>query len=146
MNERVTGEYIFSTDKARLDINLIHDFLANRSYWARGIPMETVRKSIEHCLTAGVYHHNKQVGFARVITDYTTFAYLADVFIVEDYRRKGLSKQLMQFIMDQDFVKDIRRFMLATKDAHRLYASFGFVPLDQPELFMQIHHLNKYNH
>lgn len=144
MNERVLGEYLISTDKARLDIDLIHDFLANRSYWAKGIPMETVRKSVEHCLTVGVYHQHQQIGFARVITDYTTFAYLADVFIVEGYRQKGLSKQLMQFIMDQDFVKEIRRFVLATKDAHSLYASFGFEPLNQPELFMQIHHLNKY--
>ena len=144
MNERVIGEYTISTDKARLDITTIHDFLANQSYWAMGIPIETVRKFIDHCLTVGVYHQDKQVGFARGITDYTTFAYLADVFIIEAYRKKGLSKQLMQFIMDLEFVKDIRRFVLATKDAHSLYASFGFVPLDQPELFMQIHHLNKY--
>jgi GNAT superfamily N-acetyltransferase len=144
MNERVIGEYLISTDKAKLDIPLIHDFLANRSYWAMGIPLETVQQSIQHCLSVGVYHTTGQVGFARVITDYTTFAYLADVFIIETHRRKGLSKQLMQFILDQEFVTQIRRFVLATRDAHSLYASFGFKPLDHPELFMQIHYLNKY--
>lgn len=91
MNERVIGEYTISTDKARLDITTIHDFLANQSYWAIGIPIETVRKFIDHCLTVGVYHQDKQVGFARVITDYTTFAYLADVFIIEEYRKKNLT-------------------------------------------------------
>jgi GNAT superfamily N-acetyltransferase len=95
-------------------------------------------------MAVGVYSTSGQVGFARVITDYTTFAYLADVFILEEYRRQGLSKQLIQFILDQQFVKHVRRFVLATRDAHSLYASFGFRPLDNPDLFMQIHTPNKY--
>jgi GNAT superfamily N-acetyltransferase len=144
MNERVIGAYFISTDKAKLDIPLIHDFLANHSYWAIGIPLEMVQQFVEHCLTVGVYHTTGQVGFARVITDYTTFAYLADVFILEEHRKRGLSKELIRFILEQDFVKQLRRFVLATRDAHSLYASFGFTPLDNPDLFMQIHTPNKY--
>jgi GNAT superfamily N-acetyltransferase len=144
MAEVQLGEYLISTDKSRLDMACIHDFLSNHSYWAKGIPIETVRKSTEHCMTFGVYYGQQQVGFARVISDYATFAYLADVFIVETHRKKGLSKELIRFILAQEEFQGLRRFMLATRDAHVLYASFGFEPLKNPESFMNIHHPNVY--
>jgi N-acetylglutamate synthase-like GNAT family acetyltransferase len=144
MTERTIGDYLISTDKSKLDVPLIHDFLTNRSYWAKGIPLQTVQQAIEHSMAIGVYHSSGQVGFARVITDYTTFAYMADVFILEAHRKQGLSKQLIQFILDQEFTKQVRRLVLATRDAHSLYASFGFTPLDNPDSFMQIHTPNKY--
>ncbi|QHT66575.1 GNAT family N-acetyltransferase [Rhodocytophaga rosea] len=144
MAETQFGEYLISTDKSRLDIGCIHDFLSNHSYWAKGIPIETVRRSIEHCMAFGVYHGRQQVGFARVISDNTTFAYLGDVFIVEEHRKKGLSKALVRFILAQPEFGGLRRFLLATRDAHSLYASFGFEPLKNPESFMNIHHPNVY--
>jgi GNAT superfamily N-acetyltransferase len=144
MAEIQFGEYLISTDKSRLDLTCIHDFLSNHSYWAKGIPMETVRRSIEHCMAFGVYHGQQQVGFARVISDYTTFAYLADVFIVEAHRKKGLSKELIKFILAQQEFQGLRRFLLATRDAHALYASFEFKPLGSPESFMQIHNPQPY--
>jgi N-acetylglutamate synthase-like GNAT family acetyltransferase len=144
MAETRFGEYLISTDKSRLDMACIHDFLSNHSYWAKGISMETLRRSTEHCMTFGVYHGKQQVGFARVISDYATFAYLADVFIVEAHRKKGLSKELIRFILAQPEFQGLRRFLLATRDAHALYASFGFEPLKNPELFMNIHHPNVY--
>lgn len=144
MAETYFGEYIISTDKSRLDFTCIHDFLSNHSYWAKGIPMETVQKSTEHCMAIGVYHGKQQVGFARVISDYTTFAYLADVFIVEAHRKKGLSKELIKFILAREEFQGLRRFLLATRDAHSLYASFGFKPLGTPESFMQIHNPQAY--
>lgn len=139
------GEYSISTDKSKLDIACIHDFLSNHSYWAKGIPAETVRQFIKHSLTFGVYYGNQQVGFARIISDYATFAYLADVFIVEAHRRKGLSKKLIAFILAQEELKGLRRIMLGTRDAHALYASFGFEPLNKPEIFMQIHNPTIYS-
>ena len=144
MKEKQIGEYIISTDKSKLDINVIHDFLCNRSYWGKGISREMVEKLNKHCMVVGVYHGFTQVGYARVITDYASFAYLSDVFIVEEHRKKGLSKQLVQFIVEHEELQGLRRFMLATQDAHSLYASFGFRPLNHPEWFMQIHNPNVY--
>jgi GNAT superfamily N-acetyltransferase len=136
--------FLFSTNKDLLDVNYIHQFLSEKSYWAPGIPMHLVKKSIENSLCIGIYEERKQIGFARVITDYTTFGYLADVFVDEAYRGKGLSKNLMEFILSFEETSLFRRFLLATRDAHALYAQFGFTPLSKPELFMQIHHPSKY--
>lgn len=130
-------DFEISTDPARLDVDFIHGFL-RRSYWAEGIPREVVEKSIAHALCYGVYHAERQVGFARVITDYATFAYLADVFVIEAYRGRGLSKWLMACIMEHPELQGLRRWMLATRDAHGLYARFGFAPLDTPESIMSI--------
>ena len=126
INEKNIGEFLYSTDKTKLNIEYIHYFLSKESYWAKNIPIELVKTSIEGSLCFGVYHQGKQIGFARVITDYATFGYLADVFIDKNYRGKGLSKELMKFIMEQEVIKKLRRFMLATLDAHSLYAQFGF--------------------
>src|SRR6266852_8197657 len=114
------GEYIISTDKCRLDLLVVHGFLT-ASYWAAGIPLEVVKKSIEHSLSFGVYKGDKQVGFARVITDYATFAWIADVFILDSFRGQGLGKWLMEAIIEHPELQGFRRWVLATKDAHDLY-------------------------
>ena len=130
------GEYSISTDKHRLDLSVIHSFLAT-SYWAEGIPFETVKKSIEYSLNFGVYTTGKQVGFARVITDYATYAYIGDEFLLEDFRGQGLSKWLMQVIADHPELQGLRRWALLTSDAHELYRKTGFQEPLNPELYME---------
>ena len=130
------GEYYISTDKSRLDLAVIHDFLTT-SYWAAGIPIETVKKSLEHSLNFGVYKEDAQVGFARVITDYATFAYIGDVFILEDYRGRGLSNWLMQVIADHAELQGLRRWVLLTRDAHGLYRKTGFMEPVNPGRYME---------
>lgn len=124
-----TGRFLISTDKSKLDLNVIHDFLAGESYWAAGIPRETVARSIENSLCFGVYDNANQIGFARVITDFATFAYVADVFILEPYRERGLGKELMATIMTHPQLQGLRRWSLGTRDAQGLYAQFGFKPV-----------------
>ena len=137
MEECSRDGFTISTDKSRLDVLAIHDFLTNSSYWAHSVPLSTVQKSIENSLCFGVYKENKQVGFARVITDYAVFAYLADVFILEAYRGRGLAKWLIACIVSYPELQNLRRWMLATKDAHGLYAQYGFNPLSKPDRFME---------
>ena len=132
------GDYIISTDKTKIDLPTVHKFLSE-SYWAEGIPIELVKRSIDHSLCFGVYQDQKLIGFARVITDFATFAYLADVFIVQEERGKGLSKWLMKVILAHRQLQGLRRFTLATRDAHALYAQFGFTSFDKPEHWMQRH-------
>ena len=141
---RQKDDYTISTDKSKLDISYIHQYLSRDSYWAAGVPVEVVKRSIEGSICFGVYHLNSQIGFARLITDCATFAYLADVFIDELYRGKGLSKWLMETIMAHPELQGLRRCMLATRDAHSLYAQYGFVPLTFPERWMQIHVPDRY--
>ncbi|MGE5500275.1 MAG: GNAT family N-acetyltransferase [Syntrophothermus sp.] len=130
--------FSISTDNTKFDFSVIHEFLSN-SYWARGIPEELIRKSVENSLTFGLFFQDKQIGLARVITDFTTFAYVADVFVLEAYRRLGLSKWLMQTILSYPDLQKLRRWLLATRDAHGLYSQFGFKPVKNPERFMEIH-------
>ncbi len=144
MNEKYIGEFLYSTDKSKLNLDYIHHFLSKESYWAKNIPINIVKTSIEGSLCFGVYENDKQVGFARVITDYATFGYLADVFIDKDYRGRGLSKELMTFIMEQDVVKKLRRFMLATLDAHSLYAQFGFESQEGNKRLMGVKFFEEY--
>ncbi|MGX5689227.1 GNAT family N-acetyltransferase [Arcticibacter tournemirensis] len=127
-----------SADKSMLDIPLIHRYLSEQSYWAKNIPLETVERSIENSLCFGVYSESRQVGFARVITDCATFAYLADVFVLPEYRKKGLSKQLLAFIREYPALQGLRRWMLGTADAHGLYRKFDFSGLAHPERLMEI--------
>lgn len=131
------GQYVISTDKEKLDINYIHGFLSH-SYWAEDIPLNIVKKSIEYSICFGVYNDTQQVGFARVITDQSTFAHLADVFIDEKYRGLGLSKWLMEIIMGHPELQGLRTWQLGTLDAHGLYAKFGFRPIENPERSMRI--------
>lgn len=129
--------FLLSTDKRKLDIAFIHHELAN-SYWATNIPREIVERSIENSLCFGIYDGDKQVGFARVVSDYATFAHLCDVFVTESYRGRGLSKWLMMHLMAHPQLQGLRGFTLGTKDAHGLYAQFGFTPVPAPERLMVI--------
>ena len=127
-----------STDKTRLDIDLIHEFLSKESYWAKGRDIEIVKRSIENSLCFGVYLNNKQIGFARVISDYAVFAWLLDVFILPDFRGKGYSKRLISAIMAHEKLQSVVRWGLGTDDAHGLYSQFGFTPLQKPQNMMEI--------
>lgn len=135
--------YSITTDKTKLDIGFIHHFLS-RSYWAEGISKEIVSKSVDGSLCFGVFDGDQQVGFARMITDCATFAYLADVFIDDAHRGKGLSKWLMQVIIQYPGLQGLRRILLATRDAHGLYKQSGFTPLNNPERWMHIHNPDAY--
>ncbi len=138
-----SNEYDISADKQRLDVATTLEYLT-QSYWSQGVPRAIVERAIEGSLCFGVFLQGKQVGFARVVTDKATFAYLADVFILEPHRGKGLSKRLMQFIFAHPDLQGLRRFMLATNDAHGLYKQFGFTELSNPAHFMELHRQHVY--
>jgi N-acetylglutamate synthase-like GNAT family acetyltransferase len=131
-------EYEISTDPDRLNLALIHNFLAEESYWSRGIPRAVVEQAIRNSLNFGVYSGVGQVGYARVVTDKATFALLADVFILTPYRGRGLSKQLIQCIVTHEDLQGLRRLLLLTSDAHGLYRQFGFTELGNPSRFMEV--------
>ena len=139
------GEFVISTDPTRLDLDVIHGFLSVNSYWAKGIPRETVARAIEHSLCFGVYDGGgAQVGFTRVISDFATYAYIADVFVLETHRGNGLGKFLMETIQQHPGLQGLRRWNLTTRDAHTLYKQFGFASLKYPERYMEILRLNMY--
>ncbi len=131
------GSYLISTDKTRLDVDLIHRWLSTESYWAIGRTRDVVERSIANAICFGIYDGDAQVGFARVITDEATFAWLGDVFVVEAYRGRGLSKWLVETIVAQPALRDLRLFVLGTRDAHGLYQRYGgFEPLHAPERWL----------
>ena len=130
------GDYTISTDPARLDLAAIYSFL-ERSYWANTRPGEIIDLSLRHSLNFGIYHGLTQVGLARIITDYATFAYICDVFIDEAHRGAGLGKWLIDTVLNEPALQNVRRFMLATRDAHGLYAQFGFTTPTRPEIWME---------
>jgi N-acetylglutamate synthase-like GNAT family acetyltransferase len=134
----ISKGFSISTDNNLLDIDLVHNYLDKDSYWANGIPFEKLERSIKNSLCFGVYFNGKQIGFARVVTDKATFGYLADVFILPEFRKQGLSKWLVQTIMNHPDLQGLRRWSLATVDAHGLYAQFGFTEITNPERWMQI--------
>jgi GNAT superfamily N-acetyltransferase len=129
--------YVVSTDAARLDLAAIHGYLS-RSYWAAGIPLETLARALDHSLCFGLYRDTTQVGFARMVTDRATFAYLADVYVLEPHRGRGLGKWLVGCVLSHPALHGLRRSMLATRDAHELYRQFGYRPLAHPERLMEI--------
>jgi GNAT superfamily N-acetyltransferase len=161
--EHRRGEFLISTDPGRLDLDVIHNFLTN-CYWARGVPREVVARSIEHALCFGIYDGGdaspnlakearlgaprvgsfRQVGFARVISDFATVAYVGDVFVLESHRGRGLGKWLMECIMQHPALQNLRRWILTTRDAHGLYAQVGFTPVKSPERYMERHDPNVY--
>jgi len=142
--EHRRGEFLISTDSARLDLEVIHGFLTN-CYWAKGIPREVVARSIEHSLCFAVYDGSgAQVGFARVVSDFATVAYLGDVFVVESHRGRGLSKWMMECIVQHPALQGLRRWILLTRDAHGLYSQFGFTPVKAPERYMELHRPDAY--
>jgi GNAT superfamily N-acetyltransferase len=138
------GEFLISTDRERLSLDVVHGFLTN-CYWARGIPREVVARSIEHALCFGIYDgEGAQVGFARVISDFATVAYVGDVFVLETHRGRGLGKWLMQCITEHPPLQNLRRWILTTRDAHGLYSQVGFTPVKAPERYMELHRPNIY--
>jgi GNAT superfamily N-acetyltransferase len=143
--EQRKGKFVISTDKERFDLNIVHGFLTE-CYWAKGIPREVVARAIENSLCFGVYCDRKQVGFARVISDYATYAYIGDVFVLEAYRGYGLGKWLMECVMQHPGLQGLRRWSLVTADAHGLYAQFGFTPLKTPERYMELHNPEVYKY
>ena len=136
--EAVKDQYLISTDRDKLNIDIIYNYIAFESYWAQGIPRAVVEKSIANSLCFGLYEETKQIGFARLVTDKATFAYLADVFVLPAYRGQGLSKWLMQTIQAHPDLQNLRRWILTTKDAHSLYEQCGWtrVPEDYMYRFM----------
>jgi GNAT superfamily N-acetyltransferase len=144
VREHRRGELLISTDRERLSLDVIHGFLTN-CYWAKGIPRETVARSIEHSLCFGIYDGGgAQVGFARVVSDFATVAYLGDVFVLESQRGRGLSKWLMECIVQHPALQNLRRWILLTRDAHGLYSQFGFSPVKAPERYMELHRPDVY--
>jgi GNAT superfamily N-acetyltransferase len=142
------GEYVISTDPARQDLAAVHAYLT-ASYWAAGVPRAVVERSVAGSLPFGIFHapearRERQVGFARVVTDRATFAYLADVYVLEEHRGRGLARWLMEVITAHPDLQGLRRFLLATRDAHGLYARFGFRPLAEPARYMEIHRPDVY--
>ena len=137
--------FTISTNPALLDVAVIHAYLAHDSYWAKGIPLETLERAITNSLVFGLYTSNgQQAGLARVVTDYATFAWLCDVFVLPAYRSRGLSKWLMEVVWAHPQLQGLRRRLLATLDAHGLYQQFGFAPLAAPERFLEIRQHNPY--
>jgi len=130
--------FIFSDDNNLVDVKTVHNYLSTRSYWAKGIPLNIVQKSIANSLCFGVYKDGRQAGFARWVTDKSTFAYLCDVYVEEEFRGLGLAKKLMSLMLFHPDLQGLRTYSLATLDAHNLYAQFGFKPLSAPEKLMEI--------
>ncbi|MGC1106292.1 MAG: GNAT family N-acetyltransferase [Candidatus Acidiferrales bacterium] len=137
-------DFHITTAFDRLNLDVIHGYLARESYWASGIPRATVEKSMQNSLCFGLFHGKTQIGFARVISDCATFAYLADVFVLPKYRGQGLAKWLMECIMAHPELRGLRRWLLVTRDAHGLYQKSGFTPLAHPERLMEIHSAGVY--
>lgn len=138
------GEFLISTARERMDLDVIHQFLTN-CYWAKGIPREVVARSIANSLCFGLFVSGRQIGFARAISDYATYAYIGDVFILEPYRGRGLGHWLMQCVMDHPSLQGLRRWSLVTQDAHGLYEKFGFTPLKAPQNYMELHNPDVYS-
>ena len=127
-----------------MQVDRIHRWLSECSHWSKGIPFNTVEAMVSNSFCVGVFYYGQQIGFARLITDYTAIAYLADVYVEEDHRGRGLSKRMMEVIMSEPWVKNLRRLFLSTKDAHGLYAQYGFTPIRYPERMMEILHIDQY--
>ncbi|HZW05209.1 MAG TPA: GNAT family N-acetyltransferase [Anaerolineaceae bacterium] len=132
IREYTRGEFTLTTDPARLDLDVAHDFLANRSYWAEGIPRAVLARSVENSLCFSLLHGGRMIGLARVVSDYATFAWIADVFVLEEYRGQGLAKWLVQCVRAHPDLQNLRVWLLATRDAHSLYARYGgFRPVEE---------------
>lgn len=136
--EQNFGDFLITTDKTKLDIVAIHDFLSKDSGWSDNIPFEKVKTSLDNSLNFGLFHNNKQIGFARVISDFSTIAYLGDIYILDDYRGQGLSQKLMESVMTHPNLQGLRRWILLTSTADWLYEKYGFTKLPKPEIYMEL--------
>ncbi|MFD0999906.1 GNAT family N-acetyltransferase [Ohtaekwangia kribbensis] len=145
LKEYIADGFTYSSDRTKIDIAYVHRIVSTQLYWAKGIPFDTVKRSVENSLSFGIYTNGQQVGFARLVTDYATFGYLADVFVDEQYRGRGLSKTLMEFIFGIDELKVFRRMVLVTRDAHTLYERYGFTSLKTPDTYMELHRPEVYS-
>jgi N-acetylglutamate synthase-like GNAT family acetyltransferase len=142
--EQTFGEFLITTDKNKMDIVSIHDFLSKDSGWSDNIPFDKVKTSIENSLNFGLFHNNKQIGFARVISDFSTIAYLGDIYVLENYRGQGLSKKLMESVMTHPNLQGLRRWILLTSTAEWLYSKYGFTNLPKPEIYMELYNPKVY--
>lgn len=142
--EIIFEDFVITTDKNKMDIVAIHDFLSNYSGWSNNISLEKVQTSVDNSLNFGLLHHDKQIGFARVISDFATIAYLGDIYILENYRGKGLSKKLMDTIMQHQSLQGLRRWILLTSTAVWLYKKYGFTNLPKPEIYMELYNPDIY--
>src|SRR5689334_12802364 len=138
-------DFTVTTDKDKLDIAAIHDFLSNHSHWSRNIPLERVKTAIENSLNFGLFHNKKQIGYARVISDFATIAYLGDVYVLPEYRGQGLSNLLMKEVMMHPLLQGLRRWILLTKDAHGLYKKHGWTPVANPDRYMEVYNKEIYS-
>ncbi|MFZ4455112.1 MAG: GNAT family N-acetyltransferase [Bacteroidales bacterium] len=138
------GNYLITTDKAKMDIGAIHDFLSNHSGWSNHISLEKVKISIDNSLNFGLFHEDKQIGFARVISDFSTIAYLGDIYLLEEFRGQGLSKKLMDAVMNHPHLQQLRRWILLTSTADWLYEKYGFVKIPKPDIYMELYNPNVY--
>lgn len=143
--ELYKDDFCLSTAKARLDIKMIHQFLSTEAYWSKNIPYEKVVAAINHSLNIGVYYQGRQAAYARIISDFSTIAYLGDVFVLPEFRGQGLSKWMLQAIMDHPSLQALRRWILLTGDAHELYRQFGFTSIANPGNWMELHDKEVYN-
>lgn len=138
------GDFLISTDRSKMDLVAIHDFLSKYSGWSDHIPFERVKTSIENSLNFGLFHKGRQIGFARVISDFSTIAYLGDIYVLDDYRGQGLSKKLMDAVMGHPNLQGLRRWILLTSTADWLYEKYGFVKVPNPEIYMELYNPNVY--
>lgn len=139
-------DFIITTDKSKMDVVAIHDFLSKYSGWSDNIPFERVKISIENSLNFGLFHKNNQIGFARVISDFSTIAYLGDIYVLDNYRGQGLSKKMMDVVIEHPNLQGLRRWILLTSTADWLYEKYGFVKLPKPELYMELFNPNVYKY
>ena len=137
-------DFIITTDKSKMDIVAIHDFLSKYSGWSDNIPFERVKTSIDHSLNFGLFHNGRQIGFARVISDFSTIAYLGDIYVLDEYRGRGLSKKLMDTVITHPNLQGLRRWILLTSTADWLYEKYGFTKLPKPEIYMELFNSNVY--
>lgn len=138
------GDFIITTDKTKMDVVAIHDFLSKHSGWSDNIPIDRVKTSIDNSLNFGLFHKDKQIGFARVISDFSTIAYLGDIYVLDDFRGQGLSKRLMDAVMGHPNLQGLRRWILLTATADWLYEKYGFVKIPNPEIYMERYNPNVY--
>ncbi len=139
------GDYSITTDKTKLDLEVIHHFLSTQAYWSKNMPFEKVKQGVENSLNFGLFFKEQQIGYARIISDFSTIAYLGDVFVLPEYRGKGLSKWLMHEIMTHPNLQGLRRWILLTGDAHGLYKQFGWTEITNPDKWMELHNKDVYN-
>lgn len=142
--EQTFEDFTITTDRTKMDDHAIHHFLSNHSTWSQNIPFDRVKTSLDHSLNFGLFHHQHQIGFARVISDFSSIAYLGDIYVLEEYRGRGLSKKMMDVVMSHPKLQGLRRWILLTSTADWLYDKYGFTKLPKPEIYMELYNPKVY--